>query len=309
MTIENSILGGGPRDRGASAPDAQGQPAGGNSTSRGAAGTAGSAAAVTWVAGRDACPIRLPIFEGPLDLLMHLIRENELEITDLPIAAIADQYLEYLELMRELHLDVAAEYLVMAASLAWIKSRLLLPADPDASEEGEEDPRAALVARLLEYQRFREAAARLDTLPRLGRDQFAAPGGLPDPLPDSERELEVGLLPLIAAFRSVIRRGAAAQGVHEVFSEPVGVREQMVAIVDALEAQPQLELFDFLNDRWGARPRRSAIVATFLALLELARLSVLRVFQSVDESGAPRGPIYLRRAGDASASERLATLT
>lgn len=306
MTTENSTLGGA---RDGDAPDGGGQPAAGNPASLGAARPTESASAVTWVAGRDACPIRLPVFEGPLDLLMHLIRENELEITDLPIAAIADQYLEYLELMRELHLDVASEYLVMAASLAWIKSRLLLPTDPDAGEEGEEDPRAALVARLLEYQRFQAAAARLDGLPRLGRDQFAAPGALPDPLPDSERELEVGLLPLIAAFRSAIRRGAAAQGVHEVFSEPVGVREQMVALVDALEAQPQLELFGFLEERWGARPRRGAIVATFLALLELARLSVLRVFQSVDETGAPRGPIYLRRAGDASAGERLASLT
>lgn len=301
MTIENSSQGADPPEpasRGAVSPEA-------------AAMDSGSveSASISWVAGRDACPIRLPIFEGPLDLLMHLIRENELEITDLPIASIADQYLEYLALMRELQLDVASEYLVMAASLAWIKSRLLLPANPDESDEGGEDPRAALVARLVEYQRFQEAADQLDALPRLGRDQFAAPGALPDPLPDSERELEVSLLPLIAAFRSVLRRSADVKTVHEVFSEPVGVREQMVAVVDALEAQPRLELFAFLEAHWGARPRRGVIIATFLALLELARLAVLRVFQSADESGAPRGPIYLRRAGETSARERLATLT
>jgi len=296
MAIENSPQSAQPRDSAAAgsvAPDA----------------SSADTASVRWVAGRDSCPIRLPIFEGPLDLLMHLIRENELEITDLPIASIADQYLEYLALMRELQLDVASEYLVMAASLAWIKSRLLLPVGLDESDAGEEDPRAALVARLLEYQRFQEAADRLDRLPRLGRDRFAAPGALPDPLPDSERELEVGLLPLIAAFRTMLRRSANVATVHEVFSEPVGVREQMVAVVDALETEPQLELFAFLEARWGAQPRRGLIVATFLALLELARLAVLRVFQSADESGAPRGPIYLRRAGETSARERLATLT
>ncbi len=262
-----------------------------------------------WVASGEACPIRLQVFEGPLDLLMHLIRENELEITDLPVAQIADQYLEYLGLMRELQLDIASEYLVMAASLAWIKSRMLLPLDPNEAEDEEGDPRAALVARLLEYRRFQEAAARLDALPRLGRDRFAAPGALPESPPDAEREIEVGLLPLIAAFQTVLRRSRDQSAVHEVFAEPVGVREQMVALVDALEASPNIELFAFLASTWGAKPSPSVVVATFLALLELARMAVLRVFQSADEEGVPRGAIHLRRAGDLPPRDQLEAMS
>ena len=124
----------------------------------------------------SSCAIRLPVFEGPLDLLLHLIRQDELQITDLPISQVANQYLEYLELMRELNLDVAAEYLVMAATLAWIKSRLLLPPSDDEEDEEGREPRAELVARLLEYQRYKEAADALGGRPLLGREVFAAPG-------------------------------------------------------------------------------------------------------------------------------------
>lgn len=242
------------------------------------------------------CPIRLTMFEGPLDLLLHLIRENELEITDLPVAQVADQYLAYLDVMRELHLDIASEYLVMAATLAWIKSRLLLPPSDTAEDEEEEDPRAALIARLLEYQRFKEAAQQLDALPRLGRDRFCAPGQEPEEVPEAERDVAVSLVPLVEAFRRVLQRAEPEAFVHEIFSEPVTVREQMVLIVDALERSPSVELMAMLEDLCGARPTRSVLVATFLALLELARMAVLRVFQSLDGEGAPLGPIHLRRA-------------
>ncbi len=247
------------------------------------------------------CPIRLPVFEGPLDLLLHLIRENELEITDLPIAQVADQYLSYLNVMRELHLDIAAEYLVMAATLAWIKSKLLLPPNEAEEEAEEEDPRAALIARLLEYQRFKEAAQEIDALPRLGRDRFAPPGLAPEPVPEAERDVAVSLLPLVEAFRRVLERAEPEDRAHQVFAEPVTVREQMVAIVDALERAPSVELMAMLEELGGARPPRSTVVATFLALLELARLAVLRVFQSTDAAGAPSGPIHLRRASAAPA--------
>ncbi len=247
------------------------------------------------------CPIRLTVFEGPLDLLLHLIRENELEITDLPIAEVADQYLAYLDVMRELHLDIAAEYLVMAATLAWIKSRLLLPPSETEDEEEEEDPRAALIARLLEYQRFKEAAQELDALPRLGRDRFAAPGQAPETVPEAERDIALSLLPLVEAFRRVLQRAEPAEHAHEVWGEPVTVREQMVAIVDALERSPSVELMEMLHALCGEPPTRPMLVATFLALLELARLAVLRVFQSHDERGAPSGPIHLRRAEASSA--------
>ena len=249
--------------------------------------------------GSAACSIRLPIFEGPLDLLLHLIREQELEITDLPIAQVASQYLEYLDVLRELHLDVAAEYLLMAATLAWIKSRMLLPPDPDAAEEEGPDPRAELVARLLEYQRFQEAAAALGGRPLLGREVFAPPGTPVEPLPESEREIEVGLVQLLEALRRALREARAAEAVHEVVTEAVTVRERMVAVIDALEAEEMVEFEALLRTDSGALATRSTIVATFLAILELARIAALRLFQSVGENGAPSGPIRLRRATDA----------
>ena len=256
--------------------------------------------------GGAACSIRLPIFDGPLDLLLHLIREEELEITDLPIAQVARQYLDYLELMRELHLDVAAEYLVMAATLAWIKSRMLLPPTGEEVEEEGVDPRAELVARLLEYQRFQEAAAELAGRPLLGREVWAPPGETPPPLPESERDLEVGLLPLLEAFRRAMRQARAEGQVHEVVTEAVTVRERMVAVIDALEAA-EVVAFEALlrtpEGRWASRP---VLVATFLAILELARISALRIFQSRDDQGAPEGPIRLRRAGAGDPRERLA---
>ena len=258
------------------------------------------------VEGGAACSIRLPIFDGPLDLLLHLIREDELEITDLPIAQVARQYLEYLGLMRELHLDVAAEYLVMAATLAWIKSRMLLPTTSEAGEDEGVDPRAELVARLLEYQRFQEAAAELGERPLLGREIWAPPGEAPPPVPESERDLEVGLLPLLEAFRRALRRAQSGEFVHEVVTEAVTVRERVEAVLDALDADEVVE-FDALlrtpEGRWASRP---VLVATFLAILELARISALRIFQSRGDDGAPAGPIRLRRAGEGDPRERLA---
>jgi len=249
----------------------------------------------------SACAIRLSVFEGPLDLLLHLIRENELEITDLPISQVANQYLEYLDVLRELNLDVAAEYLVMAATLAWIKSRMLLPPDETAEEEGP-DPRAELVARLLEYQRYKEAADALGARPLLGREVFAAPGAGISPPPEGEREIEVGLLELVEALRRVLRESKAADSIHEVVGEPITVRERMIAVIDALELAEVVELDDLLRGPDGTAPTRAIIVATFLAILELAKLATLRIFQSLAETGAPQGPIRLRRAGDPRAA-------
>jgi segregation and condensation protein A len=245
--------------------------------------------------GGSACQVRLPLFEGPLDLLLHLIRENELEITDLPIAQVARQYLEYLEVLRELHLDVAAEYLVMAATLAWIKSRMLLPADGESDDAEEIDPRAELIARLLEYQRFKEAAEALGRRPLLGREVFAPAGVEIEPPPEGEREIAVGLLELVEALRRALRQAHASEGVHEVVTETVTVRECMVAVVDALARSEVVELDELLRGPDG-RASVSYLVATFLAILELARTAALRIYQSIDGLGAPRGPIRLRRA-------------
>jgi len=244
----------------------------------------------------SACAIRLQVFEGPLDLLLHLIRQNELEITDLPIAQVANQYLEYLELLRGLHLDVAAEYLVMAATLAWIKSRMLLPPDEHADEEEGPDPRAELVARLLEYQRFKEVADQLGARSLLGRDAFAAPGHAIEPPSEDERDIEVGLVELLEALRRVLRESAAAEVIHEVLVEPITVRERMVAVIDALGAAEVVEFESLLRKEDGSWAGRAFLVATFLAVLELAKLATLRIFQSLTEAGAPSGPIRLRRA-------------
>jgi segregation and condensation protein A len=257
----------------------------------------------------SACAIRLPVFEGPLDLLLHLIRENELEITDLPISQVAHQYLEYLDVLRELNLDVAAEYLVMAATLAWIKSRMLLPPDESGDEEEGPDPRAELVARLLEYQRYKEAADALGARPLLAREVFAAPGAAIEAPPESEREIEVGLLQLVEALRRVLRESSAAEAIHEVLAEPITVRERMIAVMDALEGAEFVEFESLLRDAEGRVGSRSFLVATFLAVLELAKLATLRLFQSLSESGAPAGPIRLRKAappapGEAPASEQ-----
>lgn len=249
--------------------------------------------------GDGGCAVKLPIFEGPLDLLLHLIRLAEVEITDIPISRIADQYVEYLDLMRELDLDVAGEYLLMAATLAWIKSRMLLPPEPGAEEEEGPDPRAELVARLLEYQRFKEAAAQLGERVRLGRDVFAASGAEPERPPDAERELEVGLLQLLEAFRRVLRAARASGAAHELVSEPVSVRDRMIAVMDALAGADWLEFSALFRDETGAFPTRALLVATFLAILELARIGAARIYQGAGADGAPEGPIRVRRA-DAS---------
>lgn len=249
----------------------------------------------------SACAIRLSAFEGPLDLLLHLIKQNELEITDLPISQVANQYLEYLDVLRELNLDVASEYLVMAATLAWIKSRMLLPAEAVAEEDGP-DPRAELVARLLEYQRYKEAADALGARPLLGREVFAAPGAAVEAPSEGEREIEVGLLELVEALRRVLRDTKATDTIHEVVSEPITVRERMIAVIDALELAEVVELDAMLRGPDGSPPTRPIVVATFLAILELAKLATLRIFQSLAETGAPQGPIRLRRAGDPRAA-------
>jgi segregation and condensation protein A len=216
------------------------------------------------------------------------------DVADIPIAAIAEQYCETLELMHELNLDVAGEYLVMAATLAWIKSRLLLP--PTEDEEAEEpDPRAELVARLLEYQRFKEAAEGLEERQREGRDVFRAEGASLEPAPEGEREIEASLLELVTAFRAVLRRAqTAAPGVHEVEAESVTVRERMLAVMERVAGLESLEFERVFELEGTLRPSRAVLVTTFLALLELVRLAAIRVYQGVDAEGVPSGPIRLR---------------
>jgi segregation and condensation protein A len=254
------------------------------------------------VTAATACPIKLQVFEGPLDLLLHLIKLSEVDITDIPISEIAAQYNEYVSLMHELDLDVAGEYLLMAATLAWIKSRMLLP--PERGEEDEEglDPRAELVARLLEYQRYKEAAEQLGERSLEGRDVFAAQAVELEPTPDEERPLAVSMVALLEAFRRVLAR-SSGKGLHEVTTEPIHVGDRMRFVMEALAAEPSLEferIFELEPERTQSR---TLLVATFLAILELVRLAAVRVYQSFDEAGAPDGPIRLRRAEGHDADE------
>ena len=246
-------------------------------------------------AAAGAYAVKLPVFEGPLDLLLQLIRLNEVDVADIPIQRIAEQYLEYLELLRELDLDLAGEYLLMAATLAWIKSRMLLPPEPGEEDQEGLDPRAELVARLLEYQRFKEAAAELGELPRLGRDVFRPNPPDVEPRPDEERSIAVGLFELLTAMRRVLDQARARSTTHEVEVEEVTVLERMRTVMDALERAETLEFLDLFHDARGEVASRASIVATFLAILELTRLGALRIYQGVGASGAPEGPIRLRR--------------
>ena len=240
--------------------------------------------------------VKLAIFEGPLDLLLHLIRQNEVDITDIPVQRIAEQYLETIELMEELNLDVAAEYLVMAATLALIKSRMLLP-NEDGEEEGVEDPRADLVQRLLEYQRFKEAAETLSKRRLLGRDVWSVVGPGPEKRPESEREIEVGLFELVAAFKDVLDGAKGEVLKHEIETENVTVRDRMLVVMELLELNETVEFMRiFETPGESGPPTRPVLVATFLAVLELARLSALRIYQGLSERGTPEGSIRVRAA-------------
>jgi segregation and condensation protein A len=220
--------------------------------------------------------VELDVFEGPLDLLLHLIKKNEVEIIDIPVATITEQYLAYLEMLHGLRLDVAGEFLVMAATLTLIKSRLLLPRTEEDEDEEEADPRAALVQQLLEYQRYREAALALSERPLLHRDVFAR-----EPLDDPQltrggepRRLQVSVWELLEALRAVINR-TRAESVHEVIVERLSLRDRVRAVLQALSVARALDFESLFGDDTS----RFEIVLTFLALLELIKLGAVRAVQ------------------------------
>ncbi len=229
--------------------------------------------------GLDALPIRLQNFEGPLDLLLHLIKTNEVNVYDIPIALITAQYLEMIQLMQELDLDVAGEFLVMAATLIHIKSKMLLPRPETAADvEGEEeDPRDVLVRRLLEHQKFKAAAGLLHEREQLRAAQWQRPDERVAPIAgeEYEPELEVDLFSLLSAFQAVVQRAKQRPRVLLPPEQiPVEVRmEQLLARLSETEACGFEELFADVDDRAG-------LIVTFLALLEMIRLKLVRVFQS-----------------------------
>ena len=223
------------------------------------------------------CTVKLDVFEGPLDLLLHLIKKNEVQITDIPIATITDQYLTMLEELPELNLDGAGEYLVMAATLMYIKSRLLLPADPDDEAEVEVDPRAELVQQLLEYQRSREAAADLGARRVLDRDVFAAPGEpepVADPADDRPRVRDASLADLLHALRGVLSR-LTPPAAHAIFTPGLSVAQCVERILSRFVLGSRVEFADVFSPDAD----RGEVIVTFLALLELIRLKVLRAVQ------------------------------
>jgi segregation and condensation protein A len=229
----------------------------------------------------------LEIFEGPLDLLLHLIKKNEVNITDIPIATITEQYLATLELMQTLNLDMAGEFLVMAATLIHIKSRTLLPesdAETDEDEEGG-DAREELMKRLLEYQRFKEAADELGQRDVLTRDVFVrATAPTEKPLPTAFRELSV--FELLTALRRVLER-LPKDEFHEVTLEKITVREKMTLVLERLRVDGQV-MFESLFTDAGTR---MAVIVTFLAMLELVKIRAIRIFQERLD-----GPIIIEAA-------------
>lgn len=218
--------------------------------------------------------VRLEGFEGPLDLLLHLIHKNELDIFNIPIALISEQYLEYLRLMKTLNLDVAGEYLLMASTLLHIKSKMLLP--PSSGEEGEEgeDPREELVRRLLEYQQYKMAATELVSMPMLDRDVFIRLATTQMDEAEEER-IEVKLIDLLEAFRKILER-TAKESFHEVFLDHLSVEDKVQEILVLLKRENRSLPFHLLFP--GEAPRR-VIVVTFLAILELVKMKWIRVFQ------------------------------
>jgi segregation and condensation protein A len=252
---------------------------------------------------RSVWSVQLPHFEGPLDLLLHLCQKHELNIVDIPIALLTQKYLEYLALMQFMQLDIAAEYLVMAATLAHIKSRMLLPVAPAEQEDGEEsadddiDPREALIKRLLEYQKYKYAGEQLAARGITGRDVFGR--GMPMQDADDDgadgghsedtRLAEIPLFALVDAFQRVLERSKVKLS-HDVVADRISLSDRIVELSDLLSKRRVLafeQTFEGLSTKFD-------LVITFLALLEMTRLRMTRLFQA-----EPLGPIYVELAAHA----------
>jgi segregation and condensation protein A len=230
----------------------------------------------------DAYPLRLEHFEGPLDLLLHLIKKNEVSIYDIPIVLITQQYVEYIDLMQELNLDVAGEFLVMAATLIHIKSRMLLPRPDPTQDDPEEDPRETLLRRLLEHQKFKAAAELLHERETIRSAQWTRPDGRITEIAGEapEPEIEVDLFSLITAFRAVVDRAKQRPKLY-LPSEQVPIEDRIEHLLARLSETEACGFEDLFADMQS----RSGMIVTFLAILEMIRLKLIRVFQSGPTSG------------------------
>jgi chromatin segregation and condensation protein Rec8/ScpA/Scc1 (kleisin family) len=236
----------------------------------------------------QALEVFLEAFEGPLDLLLYLIRRQNLDILDIPLAEITRQYMKYIELMQDLQLELAGEYLVMAATLAEIKSRMLLPRPKTSADGVEEDPRAELVRRLQEYERFKRAAEGIDALPRLERDVWSASADL------KHRQVarvlpQVTLQEMLVAFQEVVVR-AEMFAHHHIQRERLSVRERMGDILSALENASFVEFVRLFRPEEG----RMGVTVTFVAILELMREGLIDIVQA-----EPYAPLHVRAAAPA----------
>ncbi|WP_035573259.1 segregation and condensation protein A [Halomonas halocynthiae] len=232
----------------------------------------------------EALRVFLDAFEGPLDLLLYLIRRHNLDILSIDVAAITHQYIAYIELMTSMEIELAGEYLLMAATLAEVKSRTLLPRPPKEGDDAEdEDPRAELIRRLQEYERLKHAAESLGEMPRLGRDWFSASAALP-PLDSRVVHPDVALDALLGALAGILRRAELNQS-HQVSRETLSTRERMLAIMAQLDHQhyTPFEALFFLEEG------RAGVVVTFMAILELAKEAMIEIVQN-----APLSPIHVR---------------
>lgn len=233
----------------------------------------------------DALRVFLEAFQGPLDLLLYLIKKQNLDILNIPIAEVTRQYVEYVELMQEINLELAAEYLVMAAFLAEVKSRLLLPRSPTESTE-EEDPRAELIRRLQEYERFKQAAENLDALPRVERDFVTVNAHVPES--NTVKQLPtVDLQELLLALAGVLQR-VKLNTSHQIQLEALSIREKMSQILFKIGP----EKFSQFTDLFTLNEGRLGVVVTFIAILELIKQSLIELVQT-----HPYAPIHIRAAG------------
>lgn len=232
----------------------------------------------------DALQVFLEAFEGPLDLLLYLIRKHNIDILDIPVAEITKQYVHYVDLMQELQLELAAEYLVMAAMLAEIKSRMLLPKPPAQEGVEPDDPRAELVRRLQIYEQFKQAAETLDALPRIDRDLLPTQVALPSIDQRLLPKADITALDLQQALAEVLKR-AHLKARHQIVLEPLSIRERMTQVLSRVRQDKFTEFTAFFTPEEG----RMGVVVTFIAILELIRQSALECVQA-----QPYAPIYVK---------------
>ena len=221
--------------------------------------------------------IKLNIFEGPLDLLLYLIKKNEIDIYNIPIALITNQYLEYLDIMRSLNLDLAGEYLVLASTLLHIKSKMLLPVAEDEQDEEEDDPRADLVSQLLEYQRFKDAVSQLENRSLLNRDVFTRTLQV-EAIPDQEDQdgiFEFSIFDLVEAFHKISSTLEPGEFL-EIDVEKISLAERMNDIMDSLHDKKNMTFVELM----GECGSRRILIYTFLAILELIRQRMIRIYQA-----------------------------